>query len=512
MIVSLIKSIGEAFLGDKSIYEVLVDNQKEYKSKYVGIVDWNSKTHDFKVSLEEYDDEKRYQYGRGTTSGTAVNLSPSINMNWNVLETPELLQEFLKNPNSKKEFDKLLNLRQNITNMIKKSPEVLIKHYPIFNSFLEWTEKNSDNIRIEIIKEIYELTKGLKKKEKPNTIIFKIDSKYPGEYNFVKESYAILAGMDEGQDTSDSEKDEGICAICEKKKKLTGGFNYGGFTLDQIIFQNKFFKDFEKNVSGQYSICYDCLNYCKEGFNILEQNLKFYAYSEKVGKNTVKIYHYLIPIIFDPNQLKIVINNIAQIRRQYNKNKETQLSQQIIILNERINRLTTQMKSAFKDKLKKISQEKEKYDTNTNIDIPESFLIERIKDFKIAFIDLYFKELDLKQNPITKETVKIFIINADHIEELAQAIKETIHYLNLSNYFSFRWMKDLVGMNSYLNYLEALYLGNYINSKQFLKDSNEKISQAWLYRLFNLKNLYYQSKMKNFDIFFTLFSNAHILK
>ena len=460
----------------------------------------------FVFELEEYKEENRYRYGRGLVAGTSVNLSPAINVNWNQMSDEGKFKENIENPS------KILNLSMKITKILKKvSPERI--QATIAERFLDWLKTNEKSLRRDVIEHLWKNYRTLSRSERPTLVIFKFQDDtdptkylYPGEIEIFREIYVNLSGGQEGST-------KGLCSICGSLGPIIeGGYNYGCFTLDQKIFRTLFITDQSGKVNEQFNICPNCLTECQQGYNILESQLKFYAYSIKIGRDQESIYHYLIPQGSDIKQLKKAVDFIAQARSKYNKQSADRVFTEIKQLKENLTTAEAAKRKDLNDlkkRIKKLEKDKERYEKDENTNISPLTLMKSIEKLDLSFIDLYFRETNLKLNPRTKEVIDIFHLDKSRIKFLAGIIEKAEQTFNVKEIHPW-WLRNLVGKKRMINYLQAFYNSTSIDRSEFNKISNKELSRAWLYDVLDISNLYYSFKMKSFRAFDYLFEKAQL--
>jgi len=509
MLVSQICNLGKVTLGDKTQFQVLIDAQKEYKSKYFLLAKVDFSTDDsIDLNLIEYDNEKRYDYARGTVSGKGCCLSPSVNVKWDDMKEAE--------------FEKNYQIESKVVNLIGKIGKIInkinIKEYKgtYVEKFFKWLYPNNDfkdytfisKLRKKIIDYLVK-KRSLSRNERPTLIIFGFKDKniitiYPGELKEFKKLYLeIKHSSGKKKQIITSRK----CYICGNERDDLESFNWGVFTLDKdsfnIGFQNK-------NNQNQYLLCQKCRIFCREGLNFIEKSLKFYAFSIKKGKDTMSVYHYLIPNCVEPVNLDRKITSLNNIKKEINLKKYEDAVKQIKSLDQKIQKAKRENIRDLRKKINTLKKKQESFKNNENINIDLFEILNEYKHLQLSFIDVYFLYIDKKQNPPTKEILNVFFISKTRIEELSKIFEE-IKAKNSLKGFYFWWLKDLIGQSNYFYYLEALFNSDKINHKEFLKNSHRFLSKAYKNEYFVRKQSYFRNKLFNFKIFYDLFKEVKIL-
>ena len=484
----------------KTDYQTLVDSQKGYRPKYFINVILDCEK-DFKKvgknQLEEYIEEKIYDYGFGITTGSSTLFSPSFNIKWDDIKDQESFEKNINNHQKGLNFEKLFLMARK-TNR-KFNDECVDK----FVSFIENAQK-ANELRKEIITELFQEFASTPMKDRPMRVIFSfkitkneiVGIYFPGEIEGFKHLYVNLAELSSG-----STEKKGLCHACNKVKTIAGPFNTGLFTLDQ----NSFTIGFSGKNSSQFQVCKECSALCSRGFNFVEERLNFYAYKFKKGKDDIRVFHYLIPIATNPEILKGAINEIKKVKFQLNQNRKMLIENQIKLKSEGVRRADKVHKKAINDELSRLKKDLKRYeeDSNTSFDINE--LIEQLDSTNLSFLDIYYIVTDNKQNPTVKEIIDVIIIEKKRIQFLAKTIRKVKEEYEIET-IRFNDLSFLVGNKQFINILSRFLSGGIIDINRFQKYAFKTIKQAFKDEYFkNDSSSYFSNKINTFKVMYSLF-------
>jgi len=506
MLMRMLQLIGKHIVEDKSPIEVLVDEQKEYKSNFILIVGINPFADNFvknPIRIEDYDNKKRYDYLRGTVGSGGSNFSPTMNISLQKLKTHELSQEISeediktaddwigyltgKNPELLEAIKSAINIEQNITKSLRKDPLKDRNNDSIEKATFLWLDKYLDEMTIYIFSYLigdfisFDGTSIKIDNSAPNSIIFeiKIDDEWrlPGTIEEFRQLYLDLV-----DDKIDNLNHPSICYICNKKTKKLLQPSIGIFNLNMQGFVQGFFK--EKDAI-QYSVCSSCNREIKSGFDYIESNLKFYAYRTKKGvidKDGVYINHYFIPVTTSPNLLIDTIRRIKDAKIDIGEGRKQSYTQQIEKLNDKINKASGSRKRKLKNEIRKLKNEldKDPEDLATRAETIE--LLNSLQNLKMNYYDIYFHETDLKQNPSTKEVVGYYQITYPVVRKIVAALD------NVNNHkFSIYQMRFIISGKLFLSLLQAIFTSNIVRRDQFLKETENTIMLSFNNKLLKLE-------------------------
>ena len=150
MFISQLMNIGKV-IPSKSKYETLVDNQKKYfRTYFINVIldvdNFFEKVD--KIQLEEFDEDKNYDYGFGITTGSGSLFSPSFNIKWDDIKSKELFEKNLDNHFKVINFEKLFLMQK------KSNIEETDFYVKKFLEFLRTSEKPY-TLRKQIVEELY---------------------------------------------------------------------------------------------------------------------------------------------------------------------------------------------------------------------------------------------------------------------------------------------------------------------------------------------------------------------
>lgn len=503
MFVSQLLKIGK-IIEPKNKYQTIIDSQKKYYRKYfINVILDPAK--DFERvgtnQLEEYVEEKIYDYGFGITTGSGALYSPSFNIKWDDIKDQKLFNMNIENHQKALNFEKLFL-------MVKKTKhEIKDDYVNQFITFLEDTERAND-LRKEIVTELFEEFTDTPMKDRPMKVLFSFKIKqneteqvyFPGQLEGFRQWYVSSADVS----SSVATEKKGLCQACNEIKAIAGPFNTGLFTLDQ----NSFAIGFSGKNSNQFQICKDCFAFCSRGFNYVEEQLNFYAYKYKKGRDDVRVYHYLIPIAQNPEILQQAIKQIKRVKFQLNQNKKILLENQIKIKSDGLRLADKERKKVLNEEITRLKKDMKRYeeDSNRGFDINE--LIEQLDSTNLSFLDIYYIVTDNKQNPTVKEIIDAIIIEKERIQFLKETIGKVKEEYDL-DILKFNDLGFLVESKQFINILARFLNGGIIDVTRFQKYAFKTIKQAFKDDYFKKdKSSYFSSKIRTFQVMYSLFQES----
>ena len=475
MLISQLVNIGKV-IEPKSDYQTLVDNQKKYFRKYfINVILDPERNFEKvgKIQLEEYDVEKIYDYGFGITTGSSGLLSPSFSIKWEDIKDQNLFDENIDNHLKVINFGKLFLMAK------KDDLEIENKIITQFIIFLKDSEKPNE-LRKQIIEELYQefVKKDIPNKDRPMRVLFSFKVKenkveeilFPGQMAAFRQWYIYLADTSSGS----TNENKGLCHACNEVKEIARPFNTGFFTLDQASFSI----GFTGKKSKQYKICKDCYALCNRGFNFLEENLNFYAYKFKKGRDDIRVYHFLIPLATNLEILKESISEVSRVKYQLNQNRKTLIESRIKKISEGARRADKKQKKILEERIKQMEKEMKRYEDNTNIGFDINELLVQLDSMKLSFLDIFYFVTDNKQIPTVKEIIDVILINKDRIQFLAENIRKVKEEYDLEP-LRFYDLNYLVGNRQFINILARFLSGGIISISSFEKFASKNIKQAF---------------------------------
>jgi len=491
----------------KNNFETLVDSQKKYFRKYFINVVLDSEENFAIVdglNLEEYDELRKYDYGFGITTGSGPLFSPSFNIKWADIKDQKLFEKNVNNHQKVINFQKLLL-------MVKKTDyEVNDCIVTNFINFIKDPE-NVYKLRKKIVEMLYKeyVIEDNFGKEQPMRVLFSFkikingaeESLFPGQIEGFRQWYVSLWESS----ISPSKIVKGLCHACNNLKEIVGPFNSGIFTLNQ----NSFSIGFNGKNSSQFQVCKDCYLLCMNGFNFVENNLNFYAYKYKKGKDEIRVYHYLIPMVVNHEILKKAITQIKNVKLQLNTNKKVLIENRIKQKSAGVRRAEKKAKKELDNEKNKLRDEMKRYEENTNISFDVNELLEQLNTIKLSFLDMFYINSDNKQNPSVKELIDVMLIKKERIQFLANAIQEVKEEYNIEGTLRFNDLYNLVGDRSFINILSQYLNGGKIIDTRFEKLASKTIKQAFKNFYFKKEtSSYFSKKIETFQVMYSLFQRS----
>jgi hypothetical protein len=435
----------------KSDYEILVDRRGRITAKHILVADldiWDTKS-SVALHIEEYASNKAYDYGFGFMGGTSSNLSPCLRLSQNV-ETKKLEKD----------------IGTKILLMLKNT------NAPLLMALKNWLDIRKSDFADATVSFISLL--DLPKRESPRALVLRFPAKKGGILQFSGEYDEVREFMVERERVYSSPKEgcRGVCHACGKEGLLRVPFSYGLMTLDQASFSLGFL---DKSKQTQFMICDKCYIDCINGYNVIEAQLKFRAYSMKEGRVPVPVYYYLIPQTPDRKQLRNAVKTIGKAKRAIIDGAKRDFEREIRTINSRIQRADRVERRSLEQKLKKI-QKRNDYLTQTDdkeIDVPE--MIERVFQSGLGLIVFYFR-LTNQPGEKPKEVIGHFYISGSHLRSLAELFSGLRQDYSRKEIQLWR-LRSLTDDKMFMKILEALFGQSEINYQAFLKKASRKIEQ-----------------------------------
>jgi hypothetical protein len=541
MILKMLQQIGYQHLGELDRLTNLIRSQPEYKEKNILLVDIdiNDKTlASVKVLHEEYDDNKEISYLRGTQSGNAPSLSPSMNFNMtNILKHDfkkdnDFQKLVLPNVNQYFGWEKYFQTSTGQTflkDVVLKDIKIINKFNPALNkqALQKQTEdeipkktyiyliQNSEKLTYRIVHYLLTTFCNFKsddltflktpKVSMPKTIIFRIIinnfAYFPGDLDEFKDLY--LSFVDDGVKNVETPLS---CITCNKQHQEINRPTIGIFTLDMLGFSQGFI---DQAKSPQFSVCDDCHENIKQGYGFLDDNLNFYAYKTKKGEfGSQNINHYIIPIVFNKVQLSKALNAFNQAKINLGEYSKKSLRKRINALNN----AATKADRTRKNTLNKWKRDLEKELNKSAEALAEKAdlidLVNGLLDQNLTYLDIYYFVTDAKQNPKTKEIIGAYQISDTSIRVIQKAINQLNREYQVT--VNFYRMIKLLPIKEFLNIQAALFLQKPISDETFVKEVGKSILQSFKYHLFNLDLRNDKIPMVRFDLAIRYFKHMYL--
>ncbi|MFQ5976962.1 MAG: TM1802 family CRISPR-associated protein [Candidatus Heimdallarchaeota archaeon] len=510
MILEQVLRIGKCEMENLSPYQVLIDRQKKYKAEKILVVNINPEEplkEELDIFEADYDPNKSYEYASGSLGGTSPNASPTLSINWSHIKAKmgaEELEKVFENPKKVLNFDDKL---------FKTFSRVDPSNYKetLVESVYSWLETHGLEFRRRMVSYLHKvyIEGKVKKSNQPGMVVFAIwnpptgNYQLPGEIESFKKFYVEIH-----QICSGGGKGAAKCHFCNQMKPRMNPFSLGFLTFDHRGFGLYFQK---KDVQTLFVVCPDCRLILQNGASVLENDLRFYAYSFKRGKDNISVSHYIIPLVHDDALLKKILKRIRRVRKQINQARAAQTDNKIQTLSSQLTLAKGDQARGIRDRLKSLRENKERFETNVANDIEIAELVESLGSEGISYIDLYFYETDLKLYPTSKEVVNVFYVRKTRVEQIAKALGKLKRNYNLRR-IHFWHLKDLIGNRAFPWFLEALFTEHPIDKKRFLVLSENRIRHAFLNHISDLQEEYFSQKLTEFQVFFDLLDETRTLR
>lgn len=451
MIISQIRAIGSVMRRSKSDYEILVDRRGRITAKHILVADfdiWDTKS-SITLHIEEYASNKAYDYGFGFMGGTSSNLSPCLRLSQNA---------------DAKKLEK--DIRTKILLMLKNT------NAPLLMALKNWLDFRKSDFADATVSFISLL--DLPKRELPRALVLRFPAKKGGILQFSGEYDEVRDLMVEREKVYSSPKEDrrGVCHACGKEGSLRVPFSYGLMTLDQASFSLGFL---DKNKQTQFMICDKCYVDCINGYNIVEAQLKFWAYSIKEGRGRVRVYYYLIPQTPDRKQLRNAVKTIGKAKRSIIDGAKRDLEREIRTINSRIQRADRAARRGLQQRLKKLQNESDFLALTDDKEIDVPIIIEKVHQSGLGLIVFYFR-LTNQPGEKPKEVMGHFYISGSHLRSLAELFSGLCQDYSRKEIQLWR-LQSLTDDRMFMKILEALFGQSEINYQAFLKKASRKIEQ-----------------------------------
>jgi len=499
MITKMLQMIGEHVSNKKDQREQLISSQKPYKGKYIIAISIDPTTDKIIIETEEYQKKLEPRYLRGMVGSGGSSLSPTMNIGLdkiskykfdkdedfqtivveNFFSKDHWLQYLETNGGRvfSKTFKKAVNIKQNIVASLNKSALKGLPETSLAKIYYVWIERKVDVLLQEILFYLldnwleYKQNKVTLKKDFPRAIIFKIMDEsqdsvfYPGDVTEFIDLYKSL--MDSGSKSLDTEV---TCFSCNRPTSDINRSTIGIFNLNMIGFVIGFGN---QDQTPQFTVCNSCAVSFQEGYNILEEDLKFFAFKTKngqLGPSGQNVFHYLIPLVLDPKLLKRAVANLKGQKVSYGEKVKNSLQKRISDLNmalERTNRSAKSKVKKLKDQLKRVKKQEAESPANIAQSADLTEIVFEIINPDIHYLDIYFFVTDAKQNPTTKEVISSLQLSRPSIN----AIQDALNALSQSNMeFTFYKLSKILPIKLFLSIMDHLYMQKKIDPSEFIRE------------------------------------------
>lgn len=530
MIANQIITIGKYIVPAQDKIDILLNKQKEVKKKYLMICE-TSLNSNVECRLVEYDPKLKRNYLIGIVGSGGASYSPTMRMKSNEFKIDIELDEdtnmdntfwsqFINTPEGMKFkstfIERSLKIHRALLPIMNKDTYKDLPDSNIVRKFYSWLENNLSMVENTVFSFLSSHARYDKKRKKiklgkdfPDILIFQIDNgnlNYPGNIpEFVDFYLALNEPVGDKGTKSNNYVRMGICQYCNSSSSNLNQPHIGNFTLDNVGFN----MHFRHKDTSMYNICEDCTNLFDKGFNYIEKHLRFTAFKTENGvfdSKGVWINYYLIPNSSDPEILKRAIRSIEDTHKDINSRKKRNLEKQLI----RIENATSKNREKNM-KIKELKKKIESAESNKIISQTDLIkdLIKKMENNKVNLLNIYFYELDAKQNPTTKEIVQYFQIPGTQQQKLVDAMYNTKFVGSIYE------LKNIANTSLFFTMIYAIFSGQKIDVDRFLRGANKIIKEAFNKLLLGVSDLNYMGMQRRLEIFrkiYRLYQEAEIFR
>ncbi|MHA1336284.1 MAG: hypothetical protein ACTSPW_11140 [Promethearchaeota archaeon] len=508
-----IKALGDAFKKEgESDLDIYLKNQETFEGKNLLEVwiDLNEPINIEKIIISEYDPHKEKKYLRGTNSGNNVNYSPFIKVKKNEFKyknESEFQKLIINKQTTFLNFQvKLYKIQNKINYNDPRFKDSVVEH---FFKALNKEEVFGDNLN-ELRKKIVEYYKNKfvkfnektktyqLSKEAPTYIVFKIrdknekDFKYPGDFEAFKKLYLFLASGEADEKKSSKALSTSIsntfyCACCGRElnnnRLAKEPFSLGTFTTDQ----SGFLIGFDSKNNWQFNVCHECTITCTDGFNFLNEKLNFFVGKIKIGQNTEKIYHWLIPITSgNKEMLKNMVDLIESLKLNYVNDVKKLNEEEIDRLKKILNKMEKKKKQEIRNRIKNLEKEIKTVESEGFNQIDLVDLLNYLRDIiikegvkRFCILDFYYtpKRGKTKNNIPFIEPIEIFSINETQINLIGSALEKV---KKIFPNIKFQSLIKLIGKKMFFKICEALFMNIKIDRDNFIKVFSTELRKSFM--------------------------------
>ncbi|MHA1204186.1 MAG: TM1802 family CRISPR-associated protein [Candidatus Heimdallarchaeaceae archaeon] len=472
MLVSVLRNIGLATIGEKDEIDIILEEQskKLARSPSIFVCNVNLDKKTFEINIEDMDISKIKAYLPGIVSGHSKNYSPFLALKY---------QKSSKEKDFRKlQPEDLLNLKKipDISLFVNEIEDVRVL------SFFRWLEANKEELcqRLHLIVE-KEYTEEKDNgqvgvtKNAPKFIVFKIDGLFPGEIESFRNLFLLQKSYStkkKGKVKSKKESVEVICISCGEKKEemipLEKCSFFKFFSIDQLYFQLGF-----DNNAKQAMICRDCELLVRQGYTELDTSLKFEAYKIKIKESKYKyVKHSILPLTSNKENIQKFIKNLLRYRTKVYESKKETLRSKLEELQSHLEKADKSKRAKYRAQLKKLEKELRELEKSGEIkgssDIGLRELLEQAAENHVGIIDFYYEDQVVAGNP--KKVVEDFIYGErNQVEKIVELLKETDkHYYN-QIVFNFGHLIEVFGEKNARLIIQSLFTGKKIDRKVLYK-------------------------------------------
>lgn len=518
MIIGLIRRLGEIKLQESAnvLLETYLKAQKPYKQQHIFALEVNLESGSFQLIIEEYDSNKETLYLRGIQGGMSENISPVLNLKpADLTEDPKKVLNLNKFPSEKTLFEK-----QGLGE----------EQFPLYSRLIRWYNEKKESILDLLLEklenEYYDLNTKKVDKKAPTMIVFKVfregEFRYPGEIPEIVDAYLQLATPPPPKEAL-----KGICMACARDRALTPTDKlntslFEFFSLDL----NNYVLGMEIKKSNQLTICTECQELLSLGLSVLENELRFRAYTRKINsKNTLFVEHSLIPTSYGKELVAEVIKSLTRIRRERAELKRNSLRKEIEQIQQKLSRIDKKGIRELKKKEKEIRETLEKVPDLEEVD--ERTILEEFVKKGVSYIDLYYVYESVGVGNFKKVFMDLTFINADFLKKLMNAVsnlerkfqnKDLLSYRGEPYRFEFANLYALFSIKIADLVRKSLLTGVPVSSAELSRDALRNLRDPFLKLNARIdKNIWinrweYHRRLNTFIFIYQLMDDLNLLK
>ncbi len=467
MLLSALRNLGLASIGEKSELDIILSEQREKfrKEKNILVCNVNLEDGSFAIETIDVDLDKVPLYLPGLVTGGSKNYSP-----------------LMKIQHQKKKIKDFTILKPEDVINLKKLPdfETFLNEFsdkPIIKSFSQWLEDNADKVVltvIDIFKRDYldekSTNSSVVRKDAPKYMSFKINDEFIGEIDEFKALYMWQKNASRKTKKSSLNNDV-ACIACGQQKSdlipLKDCKFFDFFSIDQVYYQMGF-----QSKPKQAMICSECEKLTREGYNVFNTQLQFLAYKIKVSrKESKQVWHSIIPLTSDISKIRKFIAKLDEYRDNYYKSKKTALKGKIEQFASTLEKASKDKKRELKNRLKKLKSQSTALDEagilKGSNDIEVRKLLEYASQNDVGLIDFYYEIVTQAGNK--KKVVIDFIYGEkQQIHKIVNWLKETDDdYPDVK--FSFTWLYTIFGEKMAKIIIQSLFTEKKISQKDLFR-------------------------------------------
>ncbi|MHA1420232.1 MAG: hypothetical protein ACTSPO_15060, partial [Candidatus Heimdallarchaeaceae archaeon] len=397
MLISTLRNIGLATMGDQDEIDVLLEEQWKAIKKSEKLVVCEINFDQNKFGLESIDNSQAnlLKILPGITGGNSRNYSPFVKIKHFISLNDKKFSSL--SPETILKLDKIADFE-----LAKDKDNICSK-------FGLWLGKNQKKLQEKLYNYFQEnfLIQSNEEdaviaKDAPVYLAFRFryqnEDKYIGEYSEFQNTYIERKERSQSTKKISNLPNDAICMTCGDKKDTLFSLQalkfLDLFSLDQTAFQLHFQGD--KN-SLQALICMECETLVRKGYGEVNTTLRFLAYKRKVSmKETKYVYHSLIPLYSTHSNIERFLQKIRYFREQYYEVEKKSFEKKISYLKEELEKVERKKKKELQNQINRLEKnielnEKKGYIESTNgIDYID--LIKEAKERNVGLMDFFYQE------------------------------------------------------------------------------------------------------------------------